>query len=207
MEAPGTPLHTEKEKHLDRATMKNITHGKKKMLFASEIPLRNQAIFYDLSGGKKSKDFLECMKQLIHTQGHQTLSDAFGFLEKESERAKLEILKETQGDSLSEETARSKRIDSLNSRLLRKEARELQLRNELQIMLDQRTKEETHADIPKHISEESQAPQNSKRKKGKDDILQRQLQPDGGTAEPSSESESEQPEDEKNGAIFSEIIY
>lgn len=92
-EAPGTPVHTEKEKHIDRGTMKNISRGDKKALFASEVPLRNQALFYEMSGSKKSDAFLKCMKELIRRQGHRTLRDAFGFLEQEPEQLELEVIK------------------------------------------------------------------------------------------------------------------
>ena len=165
-EAPGTPLHTEKEKHLDRASMKKVSHGDKKTLFASELPLRNQAIFYEISGGKKSDAFLKCMKELVRQRGHQTLQDAFGFLEQEPERLELEALKETRQEPMPETTKgnqetlsqeerkerqdklsleefdeKNKRIDSLGSQLRKKEAKERQLCSELQTMLAQRAKE------------------------------------------------------------------
>lgn len=95
-EAAGTPTHTEKEKRLDRATMKKVSHGSKKTLFSSELPLRNQALFYEMSGSKKSDAFLKCMKALIRRQGHQTLRDAFGFLEQEPEQLELKTLKSQQ---------------------------------------------------------------------------------------------------------------
>ena len=57
LEAPNTRIHTEKEKHLDHDTMKKITHGDKQMLYASEVPLRSQALFYDMSCGEKSAYF------------------------------------------------------------------------------------------------------------------------------------------------------
>ncbi len=44
-EAPGTPIHTEKEKHIDKKTMKKIRQNNKQTLFSSETPLRDQALF------------------------------------------------------------------------------------------------------------------------------------------------------------------
>lgn len=153
-EAPGTPVHTEKEKHIDRASMKRVCRGEKKSLFSSELPLRNQALFYDMSDRKKSDAFLKCMKELLRRQGHRTLRDAFGFLDQEPERLELETLKSRQKNILPEDktehqqeltlqefASTNKRIDSLNSRLHKKEAKERQLCSELQTMLAQRTKD------------------------------------------------------------------
>lgn len=179
-EAPGTPVHTEKEKHLDRQNMKKLGHYNKKNLFSSEIPLRGQALFFDMTGRKKSTELLKTMKELIHRRGHQTLEDTFGFLDQESELMELEFLKSEQKDSLSPESKLTdrqllpeerqdtigKRIDTLNSRLLRKKAKERQLCSELQLMLDQRTRKDTnknddplqrrlhsHPEIPETVSE------------------------------------------------------
>lgn len=200
VEAAGTPVHTEKEKHLDRASMKKVNHGEKKTLYSSEVPLRNQALFYDMSGSKKSSDFLKCMKQLIHRRGHQTLKDAFGFLEQEPER--LELLaqremdrgllpREKEGEtasaahekdsqsilSLEEFSQKNKRIDTLNSRLLRKEAKERQLRNELQAMLDERTKKERFSGSSKQTPKHDENQPDSKGKRSHDISRTRLMQP------------------------------
>lgn len=185
-EAAGTPVHTEKEKHLDRATMKKVSHGDKKTLFSSEAPLRNQALFYDMSGSKKSDNFVKCMKELIRRQGHQTLRDAFGFLEHEPEQLELEAMKDPQQRvtpetkteaphelTIEEFTSTNRRIDTLSSRLHKKKAKERQLCSELQTMLAQRA-EDKHAaekhlsDRPKHTQEESEKHSNSKRKNSSD---------------------------------------
>lgn len=152
-ESPGTPVHTEKEKHIDRATMKKISSGNEKTLFASETPLRSQALFYEMPISKKSTAFLNCMKKLVHQRGHQTLHDAFGFLEQEPERQELDVQKERKTDLSPEEfEQKSNRINTLNSSLLRKEAKERQLCSELQTMLDQRTKEENPKEEKSHDS-------------------------------------------------------
>lgn len=148
-EAPGTPLHSEKEKHLDRSSMKRILHGDKQMLFSSEVPLRSQALFYDLDGAKKGGDFLECMKQLLRRQNHRTLKDVFGFLDQEPEQQELKLLRAEQKNHLQaqqkeflpkEAGETGHRIDELHGRLLRKQARERQLLGDLKLMLNQRTK-------------------------------------------------------------------
>ncbi|MCI9175502.1 MAG: hypothetical protein HFH49_11295 [Lachnospiraceae bacterium] len=146
LEAPGTPLHTEKEKQLSPATMKKIRQDGRQTLFASEVPLRSQALFYDLSDSKKSVRFLTYMKHLLKTQGHQTLQDAFGFLDQESERQELEVLKNSSQElSLQEFAQKNQRMDTLHSRLLQKQSRERQLCKDLQLLLDQRAEEERAA--------------------------------------------------------------
>lgn len=151
-ESPGTPVHAEKEKHIDRATMKKISNGNEKTLFASETPLRSQALFYEMPISKKSTAFLNCMKKLVHQRGHQTLHDAFGFLEQEPERLELDVQKERKTDLSPEEFGqKNNRINTLNSCLLKKEAKERQLCSELQTMLDQRsTKEENPKEEKSH---------------------------------------------------------
>lgn len=143
LEAPGTPLHTEKEKHLDLETMKRVYHAGKQDLYSSELPLHSQALFYDTQNTKKSTHFLTCMKRLIQTKGHQALKDTFGFLDQEPERIELELLKQGLPHTLgqTESTESSHRMDTLNSRLLRKKAMERQLLGELQLMLGQQEKE------------------------------------------------------------------
>lgn len=174
-ESPGTPVHTEKEKHLDRSTMKKVSHGNERTLYTSETPLRNQAIFYEMPGSKRSSAFLNCMKKLVHQQGHQTLHDAFGFLEQEPERLELDEHKKAEENFSPNEKERelspeefelkNKRINTLNSRLLRKEAMERQLCSELQTMLDQRPKEELTASLSEQRQEEGKKQQNPKGKK------------------------------------------
>lgn len=162
-ESPGTPVHTEKEKHIDRATMKKISSGNEKTLFASETPLRSQALFYEMPISKKSTAFLNCMKKIVHQRGHQTLHDAFGFLEQEPERQELGVQKERKTDLSPEEfEQKSNRINTLNSSLLRKEAKERQLCSELQIMLDQRTKEERSLTQRQEEGEKQQNPNGKK---------------------------------------------
>lgn len=212
-EAAGTPLHTEKEKHIDRASMKKISHGDKKTLFASELPLRNQAIFYEVSGSKKSNSFLKCMKELVRQRGHQTLQDAFGFLEQEPERLELEALKETRqelvpgtksgnleplsqeekkdrqdGLSLAEFDEKNKRIDSLGSRLLKKEAKERQLCSELQTMLTQHAKEKPSKERQlgtqaEHLPESREKQRDAKRKKASGSNQRRQIPSDNRAAQ------------------------
>lgn len=207
IEAPGTPLHTEKEKHLERASMKNIIHGSKRMLYASEVPLHNQALFYDLSDTKKSRDFLKCMKQIIHTRGHRTLTDAFGFLDQEPERAELCLLKEQQNNTRYKEaepsflksettmqTSDNKRMDALNGRLLRKEAKERQLCSELQLMLSQYAQEKKYAGSPDFQADDRESQTNQK-SKNSDTPWKRFLQPDSEIAETTTDNETDQPED------------
>lgn len=186
-EAPGTPVHTDKEKHLNRQNMKKIGQGNKKTLFSSEVPLRSQALFFNMTGNKKSTELLNNMKELLHRRGHQTLKDTFGFLDQESELMELEALKTEQKDSLSPESKQpdqqllpeerqdtvGKRIDTLNSRLLRKKAKERQLCSELQLMLDQRTREEVLGDQQDLSQKEQAAPQKGKNKH--DDSPQKRL--------------------------------
>lgn len=146
LEAPGTHLHTEKEKQFSPASMKKIRQDGRQTLFASEVPLRSQALFYDLADSQKSVRFLKYMKHLLKTQGHQTLQDAFGFLDQESERQELESLKSTSQElSLEEFAQKNQRMDTLNSRLLQKQSKERQLCKDLQLLLDQRAEEERAA--------------------------------------------------------------
>lgn len=171
-EAPNTRLHTDAEKHLNRKSIKKVKQNDKQTLYASELPLRDQALFLDMRGGKKSVDMIQYMKMLVQKQGHQTLKDAFGFLDQESERAELEALREKRKNPEEKEQrdADNKRINTLNSRLLRKEAMERQLRNELQVMLDQRGREEVleaQKDHAQNASETADAKQNTKQNAGK----------------------------------------
>ncbi len=209
-EAPGTPIHTEKEKHLNRRTMKKIRQNDKQALFASETPLRDQALFFDMKGGKKSADLIDYMKELLQRQGHQTLEDTFGFLDQEPERMELEALKSEAKESLTPEEneldqqflpqerpdAARKRMDSLNSRLLRKEAKERQLRNELQLMLDQRAREEFLDEHQNLSQNEQESPQKEKTKNGSGDSPQRRLFTDPELSEAASEGEEDTSPDE-----------
>ena len=187
-EAPGTPVHTEKEKHLNRQNMKKVKINNKQTLFSSEVPLRNQALFFNMTGNKKSAELLKYMKALIRKQGHQTLKDTFGFLDQEPERVELEALKSEQQDT------DQKRIDTLNNRLRRKEAKERQLRSELQLMLDQRMQEEILNAHQNSSQKEEESPQKDKSRN--DDSPQRRLFSDSEIPETISEGESdEEPED------------
>lgn len=211
-EAPGTPLHTEKEKHLDQRTMKKIRQNDKQALFASETPLRDQALFFDTKGGKKSDDLVQYMKELLRRQGHQTLEDTFGFLDQEPERAELETLKSEQKDSLSPEESQidrqllpeerqdtaSKRIDTLNSRLLKKEAKERQFCSELQLMLDQRTREEFLDEHQDRSQNEQKAPQKDKDKNNGDTSPQRRLYSDTEMSETAPEDETDEAPEESD---------
>jgi len=202
-EAPGTPLHTEKEKHIERASMKRITHGINQDLFSSELPLRNQALFYDLTDSRESKDFLDCMKHLLHTRGHQTLKDTFGFLDQETERRELELLKEEQKEHVSEgldyennlsftdenRNAYSKRMDTLNGRLLRKEAKERQLCADLQLMLNQQMKKEYKKNLSEHMHNEPEHDKKPEKTKKLDNTMQRLLQSGGEAAGNQTEGE------------------
>lgn len=189
-EAPGTPLHTEKEKHLDPSSMKKVNNIDRKKLYTSEVPFHNQAFFYEMSGPKKSAAFLKSMKTLIHKQGHQTLQDAFGFLDQEAERTALKQMRECQNELLPEEFDReNKRMDSLNSRLLRKEAKERQLCNELQVMLDLRFNEGRK-------DKKSRQMHNDRKNKSDDNFLRRRLQTEGEPSGSPEASETEENEDE-----------
>ncbi|MEH2942024.1 hypothetical protein VSQ32_03930 [Lachnospiraceae bacterium KK002] len=206
-EAPGTPLHSEKEKHLERSSMKRILHGDKQMLFSSEVPLRSQALFYDLDGAKKGGDFLECMKQLLHRQNHRTLQDVFGFLDQEPEQKELDVLRTKQKEYLQagqkeflpEETGHiSHRIDELNGRLLRKKARERQLLGDLKLMLNQRTRKDQNTGSAPSMAE-SQVPQKTEKNRHDDSILRRLRQQENGTAGTAGETEQEQTEENGEG--------
>lgn len=212
-EAPGTPVHTDKEKHLDRRTMKKIRQNDKQALFASETPLRDQALFFDMKGGKKSADFISYLKELLQRQGHQTIEDTFGFLDQKPERMELEMLKAEQKESLTpeknqldkelrpeerQETA-SKRADTLNSRLRRKEAKERQLYNELQLMLDQRTREEFLGDLREHSQNEQETPQKEQEKNQNSDSPQRRQYAEPELSESAPEGEEDTAPDEAPG--------
>ncbi len=191
-EAPGTPVHTEKEKHLNPSTMKKVNNNDRKKLYASEVPFHNQAFFYEMSGPKKSAVFLKNMKMLIHRQGHQTLQDAFGFLDQEAERTELKRMKECQNELLPEEFNReNKRMDALNSRLLRKEAKERQLCNELQVMLDMRTREVLGDGKVRQTQDESE-------KQRDDNFLRSRVQTKG---EPLGSPETAEAEDEEDETL------
>lgn len=209
-EAPGTPVHTEKEKHLDRQSMKKIGQYNKKNLFSSGVPLRSQALFFDMTGRKKSTELIKNMKELIRRRGHQTLADTFGFLDQESELTELEFLKSEQKASLSPESKQTdrqllpeerhdtigKRIDTLNSRLLRKKSKERQLCSELQLMLDRRTREEVPDDHTNASREKQESPQKAKNRI--DDFLQRHRRSDPDIPETISEGESDEATEESD---------
>lgn len=193
-EAPGTPLHTEKEKHLDPASMKKISHKGKQTLFASEVPFHSQALFYDTSDSKKSAHFLKYMKEIIRQKGHQTLKDAFGFLDQESERQELHFLTAEKKESLSGEFAFEdhQRMDSLHHQLQRKEALERQMCSDLQLMLNQRESEKRLSDSPFYQTQESLSSEKKKTQKA-DSFFQRN--------QPSASQNPENPEHTETSVI------
>lgn len=140
-EAPGTSLHTDREKHFSPESPKKVRCREERFLYSSELPFRNQSFFYDISEKKKSREFLECMKCMLEEQGHTTLQDAFGFLEQEPERLKRQRLEKNRlrEMTLQEFHAVNRRIDDLNGRLRKKEARERQLCSQLQLMIERRS--------------------------------------------------------------------
>ena len=146
-EAPGTPLHTEKEKHLRLDKVSKVKMKGERFLYAQEKPFKEQAFFYDISEWEKSREFMQCMKRMLKEKGHRTLKNTFGFLEQSPERLEKEGLKMERAKKLSLEefAALNHELDSLNDRLQKKEAKERQLYAELQLMID-RGKEEREKD-------------------------------------------------------------
>lgn len=142
-EAPGTPGHTEKEKHLDLKTIKKAHFKGERFLYSSETPFRDQAVFYDITEWERSREFMKCMKRMLIERGHRTLKDTFGFLEQEPDRVLKQMLEQERSRSLvlEEFDFVNKQIDTLNGRIQKKESRERQLCAELQLMID-RGKEE-----------------------------------------------------------------
>lgn len=196
-EAPGTPVHTEKEKHLNRQTMKKIRQNDKQALFASETPLRDQALFFSMPGRKKSADLLQYMKELLRRQGHRTLEDAFGFLDQESERQELEHLRSTRKNFLSPESVQtdrqlcpdetqgavSKRIDALDSRLHRKEAVERQFCSDLQLMLDQSARKEFPDSRTNRSGQEQEEARKDKKQGRHDDSIRQRRHSGSGVSD------------------------
>lgn len=137
-EAPGTPVHTDREKHLSLNSVKKVRYGSERFLYASELPFRSQSFFYDTGEKNKSREFLDCIKYMLEEQGHKTLKDAFGFLEQAPERLEKQRLEKERLRELTLEEFDSinKRIDDLNGRLLKKEALERQMCSGLQLMID-----------------------------------------------------------------------
>lgn len=142
-EAPGTPVHTEKEKHIDLEALKKVKLKGERFLYSSETPFQNQAVFYDITEWERSRELMECMKRMLSEYGHRTLKDTFGFMEQEPDRFWKEVLGQERLKKLTLEEFDSvnKQIDSLNDRIQKKETKERQLRAELQLMID-RGKEE-----------------------------------------------------------------
>ncbi len=206
---PARPS-TRKKKHIDKKTMKKIRQNNKQTLFSSETPLRDQALFFDMRNSKKSADLVKYMKELLHRQGHQTLIDTFGFLDQEPERMELAALKSSQKESLTPEErdldkqllpeerqdAASRRIDTLNSRLLRKESKERQLCSELQLMLDQRTREEFLEGHQNLRQNEQESPQKDRTKNRNDNSPQRRLYSDPELSESAAEGAAGETTDE-----------
>ena len=169
--------------------MKKVNNGDRKKLYASEVPFHNQAFFYEMSGAKKSGAFLKCMKMLVHRQGHQTIQDAFGFLDQEAEQRELEALKENRNELFSDESGRvNKKMDALTSRLQRKEAKERQLCNELQVMLDARVREEAGNGKAWQRHGDLENQKDGKESLKDDSFLQRRMQTEGILEESSEEA-------------------
>lgn len=148
-EAPGTAGHTEKEKHLKPETMKKVKMREGNMqgerfLYTSGIPFRDQAIFYDVSEWERSREFLDCLKNMMEIRSHRTIRDTFGFLEQGSEQMQKKVLEQERMQELSlDEFERvNHRIDSLNDQLQKKKTKEQQMRADLQLMIDRRKAEE-----------------------------------------------------------------
>ena len=137
-EAPGTPVHTEKEKHIDLEALKKVKLKGERFLYSSETPFENQAVFYDITEWERSREFMECMKRMLGRYGHRTLKDTFGFMEQEPDRSWKEVLEQERLKKLTLEEFDSvnKQIDTLNDRIQKKETRERQLCAELQLMID-----------------------------------------------------------------------
>lgn len=139
-EAPGTLGHTEQEKHLPAEGLHKVRWKEESPLYAAGAPFGNQAFFFDVSVQERSRDFLECLKDMVRTQGHRTVKDTFGFLEQDSDRwQKAQLIGEGEGmqeKSLEEFEAFHRRMNELNSRIQQKEERERQMCGELQRMLD-----------------------------------------------------------------------
>lgn len=143
-EAPGTPGHTEKEKHLELTKMKKVKMGGERFLYASGTPFRNQALFYDVERWERGREFLESMKEMLGTFHNSTMENTFGFLEQEPERLQKQMLEQRRRQELTLEEFHDLNgtLDHLNSSLQKKEASERQLCTQLQQMLDQRKEEE-----------------------------------------------------------------
>lgn len=139
-EAPGTPVHTYREKHLSLENMKRVKENDDRFLYSSEVPFRNQSFFCDVREENKSGELLDCMKRLLKEQRHGTLKDLFGFLDQDPERAEKQFLEKERLRSLTLEEFDivNKRIDELNGRLCKKQAKERQLCSELQLIIDRK---------------------------------------------------------------------
>lgn len=149
-EAPGTPGHTEREKHFKPGASYKIGRKEDHYLYAAGMPFRSQSFFYDSSEWGRSRDFLECMKHMLREQKHRTVQDTFGFLEQDSERLQKELLLRKQEQerewSLEEFEEFHRQMNRLNSRIQQKEARERQMCGELQQMIDREKRKERRAE-------------------------------------------------------------
>lgn len=180
-EAPGTRVHTQMEKHLSLESMKRVKNGKERFLYTSELPFRNQSFFYDVAEKKKSRELLDCMKCMLKEQGHDVLRDLFGFLEQEPERLRKQMLEKERLQELTPEGFGriNKEIDRLDDRLRKKEAREHQLCNELQLMIDRRErgkserpgdwKQKAGSILPKKEPEQEGSEENTENKNQNED--------------------------------------
>ena len=148
-EAPGTPVHTEHEKHLDMKKMKKVGMENARAryevnLYAAGLPFENQAFFYDISDKDRSREFVKCTRHMMKKRGHRTMEDAFGFLDVRTDRQEKELLEKERAKDLTTEEFRdiNSRIDTLNDRICKKESKREQLQKTLRIMADKRQEEE-----------------------------------------------------------------
>ena len=137
-ESPGTPLHREKEKHLELDKVKKVNMKRERFLYASGAPFRNQAVFYQVTEWERSQEFLQCIKDMMKEYGHRTLEEAFGFLDQRTERREKRKLMEEQKKQLSLEEfcSLTHDLDIVDRRIRKKEAKERQMCGELQLMID-----------------------------------------------------------------------
>lgn len=150
-EAPGTAGHTEKEKQFQPELRKKVKMKDERFLYTSEIPFRDQAIFYDVTEREKSDEFIACLKNMIEIFDHRTVREVFGFLDQRPERLWKEILERERTQKLSAASFGqvNHQMERLNAQLQKKEAREQQLCAQLQLMIERRKEEEKESNEEK----------------------------------------------------------
>lgn len=169
-EAPGTPGHTEKEKHIDLEALKKVRLKGERFLYSSEKPFQNQAVFYDITEKERSREFMACMKRMLSEYGHRTLKDTFGFMEQDPERLEKKALEQERLRELTLEEFDlvNKQIDRLNDRIQKKEAKERQLKDELQLMIDRGKEEQKDAKVRQDLSARHFMPKEAVKEKAED---------------------------------------